>query len=76
MVGTFLTKTLAVSLGLVSLLPANVAASPISQAAADLTPDQIAAQALKAAYKVLDGTLSDGMTHTACTKDNVQIRKE
>ena len=74
--GKFLLQTLAVSLGVLSLLPASVVASPIVQAAADPTADEIAAQALKNAYEVLNGTLSDGMTHTSCTKDKLQVRKE
>jgi tyrosinase len=42
-----------------------------------LSIDDIAKQALANAQKVLDGTLSDGMTRgTNCNKDTVAIRKE
>ncbi|KAF2736727.1 Di-copper centre-containing protein [Polyplosphaeria fusca] len=38
--------------------------------------DQLAATALNNVYKVLDGTLSDGATHTKCTKSKLLVRKE
>jgi tyrosinase len=39
--------------------------------------EDIQKQALANSMKVLDGTLSDGLTRsTGCTKDNVGIRKE
>jgi tyrosinase len=42
-----------------------------------LSPDDIQKQAFANAQKVLDGTLSDGLTRTAgCNKDTVGIRKE
>jgi tyrosinase len=42
-----------------------------------LTTDDIQKQALENAYKVLDGTLDDGMTRKeGCTKETVGIRKE
>jgi len=43
-----------------------------------LTADDIQKQALANAYKVLDGTLSDGLTNrkTTCNKNTVSIRKE
>jgi tyrosinase len=43
----------------------------------ELTLDTIATQALANARKVLEGTLSDGLTRgAACNKDTVAIRKE
>jgi tyrosinase len=42
-----------------------------------LTIDTIATQALTNARKVLEGTLSDGLTRgSGCNKDTVAIRKE
>jgi hypothetical protein len=42
-----------------------------------LSIDDIQKQALANAQKVLDGSLSDGLTRSAnCTKSNVAIRKE
>jgi len=42
-----------------------------------LGPDDVfAATALSNVYKVLNGTLSDGSTHTACTKETLAVRKE
>lgn len=38
--------------------------------------DDFAKIALDNVYKVLNGTLKDGSTHTGCTKDNVIKRKE
>ena len=53
----------------------GVSAWPFSKRQS-LSTDDIQKQALANAYKVLDGTLSDGMTRSGCTKANVQIRKE
>lgn len=42
-----------------------------------LSIEDIQTQALANAYKVLDGTLSDGLTRDSkCTKANVAVRKE
>jgi len=42
-----------------------------------LSIDDIQKQALANAYKVLDGTLSDGMTRpSTCNKNTVSVRKE
>ena len=42
-----------------------------------LSIDDIQTQALSNAYKVLDGTLSDGMTRSSgCNKNTVAVRKE
>lgn len=43
-----------------------------------LTLADIQKQALANSYKVLEGTLSDGLTRTAsaCTKANVAVRRE
>ena len=42
-----------------------------------LSIEDIQTQALANAYKVLDGTLSDGMTRAAgCSKGTVSVRKE
>ena len=42
-----------------------------------LSIDDIQKQALANAQKVLDGSLSDGLTRSAgCTKDTVAVRKE
>ncbi|RDL37489.1 uncharacterized protein BP5553_04922 [Venustampulla echinocandica] len=38
--------------------------------------DELAQKALDNVYKILDGTLSDGSNHAACTKDKLAIRKE
>jgi tyrosinase len=73
--GRTLLQAVTASLGLFSLFPASVTASPLVERQT-LTADQIAAQALANAYKVLNGTLQDGMTHTACTKDKLQVRRE
>ena len=49
-------------------------ASPI---ATTPSPDNVLAQkALDNVYKILNGTLKDGSTHTTCTKDNLVVRKE
>ena len=40
-------------------------------------PDDILADiALQNVYKVLNGTIQDGSTHTGCTKDKLAVRKE
>jgi hypothetical protein len=41
-----------------------------------LNTTEIAHLALTNAYKVLEGTLSDGITHKKCTKHNVAVRRE
>jgi tyrosinase len=41
-----------------------------------LTLADVQKQATANAYAVLEGTLSDGMTRTTCTKENVAVRKE
>lgn len=52
-------------------------AAPSSPSESALNPDDIfAATALSNVYKVLNGTISDGSTHTACTKDTLAVRKE
>jgi hypothetical protein len=38
--------------------------------------DQLAATALDNVYKILAGTISDGTTHTGCTKETLAVRKE
>jgi hypothetical protein len=39
--------------------------------------DDLAATSLNNVYKVLNGSLSDGATHSStCTKDNVLVRRE
>jgi len=48
-------------------------ANPVSKRGPD---DDLAATALANSYKVVDGTLSDGSSHTACTKDKIAVRKE
>jgi tyrosinase len=54
----------------------GASASPFSKRQA-LTIDGVQKAALANAYKVLDGSLADGMTRSAnCTKNNVAIRKE
>jgi tyrosinase len=58
---------------LVSLLSNLVSSTPVEKRGPD---DDLAATALDNAYKVLNGTLKDGSTHTACTKDNVVVRRE
>lgn len=73
--GKTLLQAITASLGLFTLFPASVVAAPLVERQT-LTADQIASQALANAYKVLNGTLSDGMTHTKCTKDSLQIRRE
>jgi hypothetical protein len=40
-------------------------------------PDDIFASiALQNVYKVLNGTISDGITHSSCTKEKLIVRKE
>jgi tyrosinase len=58
---------------LASLLPTSVLSTPVEKRGPD---DDLAATALKNAYKILNGTLKDGSKLTTCTKDNVAIRKE
>ncbi|CAG8982280.1 hypothetical protein HYALB_00004514 [Hymenoscyphus albidus] len=53
--------------------PIVTLANPLSKRGPD---DDLAKIALVNAYKVLNGTLNDGSTHTGCTKDNVIVRKE
>ena len=48
-------------------------ATPLSKRGPD---DDLAATALANVYKILDGTLSDGSSHGACTKDKLVVRKE
>ncbi|KAG9233577.1 hypothetical protein BJ875DRAFT_543653 [Amylocarpus encephaloides] len=50
-----------------------VNAKPLTKRGPD---DELAATALSNAYKVLDGTLSDGSTRTTCSKDTIAVRKE
>ena len=73
MAGTTVIKVLVASLFLFS----GASAWP-STKRQTLTTDQIQTQALANAYKVLDGTLSDGLTNrqATCNKNTVSIRKE
>ena len=73
MAGTTVIKVLVASLSLFS----GASAWP-STKRQTLTADQIQIQALANAYKVLDSTLSDGLTNrkTTCNKETVSIRKE
>ncbi|KAH7370471.1 hypothetical protein BKA65DRAFT_418020 [Rhexocercosporidium sp. MPI-PUGE-AT-0058] len=48
-------------------------AAPLSKRGPD---DDLAAKALENAYKVLNGSLSDGSTKVTCTKDTLAVRKE
>ena len=56
----------------------GASASPFTKRQTGLTLDQVQSQALANAYKVLNGTLSDGLTRssTTCNKDTVAVRKE
>lgn len=67
-------RGLLASLWLLCILSVHTLASPVSKRALNTT--QIAQQALNTAYKVLNGTLSDGSTHTTCTSANLAVRKE
>ncbi|KAE8833967.1 hypothetical protein HRS9122_08047 [Pyrenophora teres f. teres] len=72
MVGNIFSKALVVSLRLFSR-------TPISSPETVTTLEDIQNHALTNAYKVLDGTLSDGLTrspNTSCTKATLAIRKE
>jgi tyrosinase len=73
MAGTAVIKALVASLCLFS-----GASAWLSVKRQTLTADQIQTQALANAYKVLDGTLSDGLTNrnATCKKNTVSIRKE
>lgn len=48
-------------------------ATPLSKRGPD---DDLAVKALENAYKVLNGTLSDGSAKSACTKETLVVRKE
>jgi tyrosinase len=73
MAGPAVVKALVVSLSLFS----SASASPFTQRQYTLTLDSVQKQALTNAYKVLDGTLSDGLKRpAACNKDTVAVRKE
>ena len=75
MAATVIFKALAASLCLFSV----VSASPFSKrgAAAAASLKEIQTQALENAYKVLDGTLSDGLIRSStCNKDTIAVRKE
>jgi tyrosinase len=57
-------------------LLSGTSAWPFSKRQA-LSIDDIQKQALVNAYKVLDGTLADGLTRNAnCNKNTVAVRKE
>jgi tyrosinase len=50
---------------------------PFEKRQTALTLEKVQEQALTNAYKVLDGTLSDGLTRSStCNKNNVAVRKE
>jgi tyrosinase len=73
MAGTAVVKALVASLCLFS----GASASPFTKRQATLTLDGVQKQALANAYKVLDGTLSDGLKRPAtCNKNTVAVRKE
>jgi tyrosinase len=73
MAGTAVVKALVASLSLFS----SASASPFTRRQDTLTLDGVQKQALTNAYKVLDGTLSDGLKRpAACNKDTVAVRKE
>ncbi|KAF1830299.1 Di-copper centre-containing protein [Decorospora gaudefroyi] len=75
MAGNVLVNALVASLCLFS---GGVSSSPVNKREVeDPTLDEVAKQALTNAYKVLDGTLSDGTTRSSeCTKDTVAVRQE
>ena len=55
----------------------GASAWPSTKRQAAPTLDDVQKLALANAYKVLDGTLSDGMSRpTTCNKDTVAVRKE
>ncbi|KAF2837670.1 Di-copper centre-containing protein [Patellaria atrata CBS 101060] len=66
-------KKLSSALGVSLLLAPAVSGAPLVARGPD---DELAAIALENAYKILDGTLQDGSSHTSCNRDNVVIRKE
>ncbi|RYN16947.1 hypothetical protein AA0112_g12291 [Alternaria arborescens] len=73
MAGTAVVKALVASL----LLGSGASSSPLVKRQTTLTLDGVQEQALANAYKVLDGTLSDGLNRsTSCNKDTVAVRKE
>jgi tyrosinase len=58
-------------------LSSGVSAWPFTKRQAAPTLDDVQKLALANAYKVLDGTLSDGMNRpSTCNKDTVAVRKE
>jgi tyrosinase len=55
----------------------GTSAWPFEKRQTALTLDDVQKQASANAYKVLNGTLSDGLTRSStCTKDTVAVRKE
>lgn len=55
----------------------GASAWPFTKRQAALTLDDVQKQALANAYKVLDGTLSDGLTRpSTCNRNTVAVRKE
>jgi tyrosinase len=73
MAGTVVVKALVASL----LLFSGASASPFAKRQTTLTLDGVQKQALANAYKVLDGTLSDGLNRSStCNTDTVAVRKE
>jgi tyrosinase len=72
MAGTMLSKALVVALCLT-----GASAWPFSKSQT-LTLQVVQKQALENAFKVLDGTLSDGLTNrpSTCNKNTVAVRKE
>lgn len=74
MVGKAMINALVASLCLYS----GASAWPFSTRQTTLTLETVQTQALANAYKVLNGTLSDGLTTrpSTCNKNTVAVRKE
>jgi tyrosinase len=59
------------------LLFSSASASPFAKNQTTLTLDDVQKQALANSYKVLDGTLSNGLNgSSSCNKYTVAVRKE
>ncbi len=66
-----------VSLQFGVLLPLAFAGLSFAAPLATPGPDDIFASiALQNVYKILNGTISDGITHTGCTQEKLAVRKE
>lgn len=75
MAGTMIVRAF---LALLCIYSGVVSARPSTKRQTTLTLDKLQQQALTNAYKVLNGTLSDGLTTrpSTCNENTVAVRKE